>query len=87
MKTFIIAIYLLTFLHILMPLFIVCGKPLAVRLNDPYREKLDRSSANQITGFSAKPDEEKIKFVITFLLRMVLRKTVCDQINPNSAVE
>ena len=36
-------------------------KPLAVRLSGPYREKPDRSSANQITGFSGKPDREKRK--------------------------
>ena len=34
-------------------------------------KKLDRSSANQITGFSGKPDREKIKsnnFTITYIL-------------------
>ena len=34
------------------------------RLSGPYREKLDCSSANQITGFRGKPDWEKInKFI------------------------
>ena len=36
------------------------GKRLAVQLSGPYKEKPDRSSANQITRFGGKPGREKI---------------------------